>query len=103
MAFAQTPDKTVGLPDVAPVLVDIARCESGYRQFDSDGKVLVGPTKDRGYFQISPSKARLARKMGYNIDTEKGNIAFALWLYKKYGTRPWDSSKHCWQKGSSVD
>lgn len=78
------------------VMLAIAQCESGQRQFYADGSLVIGPTKDIGYFQISPLWKSVALKHGWNINTETGNIEMALWLYHQYGTEPWDSSFGCW-------
>lgn len=82
-----------------PVLLEIARCESRLRQFDSKGNVLRGliDHDDTGLFQIN-RRYHLAdsRKMGLNIDTIEGNIAYGKYLYSKKGTQPWNASKGCW-------
>lgn len=102
LSFFLYPDPASLTNQLPAVLVAIAQCESGdgtpgsARQFDDNGEVLTGPTKDRGYFQISPIWNKTANKLGYDIRTEKGNISMALWIYNKYGTKPWNSSKKCW-------
>ena len=83
-------------PSIPPVLERIAFCESGDRQFNQDGSVVVGPTHDRGRFQINPIHEHEATKLGYDIDTLRGNTGFALELYRRNGTADWRSSKHCW-------
>lgn len=83
-------------------MIDIASCESGTAQFDANGKVI----RDRvygthlGIFQISESWISAAKIQGYDIYTPSGNIAFALYLYNKYGTSPWTASKKCWGSSS---
>jgi hypothetical protein len=37
-----------------------------------------------------------ARKLGFDIDTLKGNLRYAFHLYKQEGTRPWRASRSCW-------
>ncbi len=84
------------------VMVDIARCESTYKQYeivDNTIKVLRGKMNpaDVGLFQINVDNHELTiQRGGYNIYTPKGNIEFAKYLYEKYGTRPWNASKKCW-------
>lgn len=91
------PPPVAGYTNVVPsVLVEIAQCESQQRQFTSNGSVLVSPTSDKGYFQINQVHFKEALAMGYNLDTEEGNIRYALYLYGKYGTQPWFMSQHCW-------
>ncbi len=82
-----------------PILVDIARCESTFRQFGQDGKVIRGlvNNQDVGVMQINERyHAAEAAKMGIDIYTVEGNVAFARHLYEKYGTDPWSSSEKCW-------
>lgn len=81
-------------------LIEIARCESGLRQFDEDGNILRGQInfKDVGLFQINEDwhfKRSVEKKI--NIHTTDGNIAFAKLLYKEQGSKPWSASKECWQ------
>ena len=81
-----------------PILIDIARCESRFRQFEN-GKVLTGivDPRDTGVFQVNTHyHLAAANKLGYDIFSLKGNMEYARWLYGKEGTRPWDASKRCW-------
>ena len=83
-----------------PVMIDIARCESEFRQHDKSGAVLKNPTSSaKGVFQIMESlhKAPAAR-LGYDILTLEGNVAYAKYLHKNEGTRPWNASAGCWNK-----
>lgn len=80
-------------------MVEIARCESHFTQFNTDGSVFRGKVnrKDIGYFQINEYwNGAMAKKLGYDIYTEEGNIGFALYLYHTQGTAPWNASKPCW-------
>ncbi len=84
-----------------PILVEIARCESRFRQFDEDGEVLRGKVikEDVGVMQINEYyHLERSKKLGYDIHTLDGNMAYAKWLYQKEGTRPWNSSVKCWSK-----
>lgn len=88
---------------VGHIMVDIARCESQYRQF-SDGEVLRGKVnpKDVGIFQINEGyHLSIATKMGIDLETAEGNIAYARHLFETKGTAPWVWSKPCWGKKSS--
>lgn len=82
-----------------PVLVDVAKCESQFRQFDTKGNVLRGKVnpQDVGIFQIN-EKYHLAtsKQLGVDIYTIEGNIAYARWLYSQEGSAPWKWSQHCW-------
>jgi len=82
-----------------PLLIDIARCESTFRQFDQNGQVLRGKVNpgDVGVMQINEKyHADEAVKMGLNIYTVEGNVAFGRYLYDKYGAQPWGASSPCW-------
>ncbi len=84
-----------------PIMIQIARCESTFRQLDKDGEVHRGKvnSKDVGvmqineYYHLDASKAE-----DYNIYTIEGNTAYARKLYMEQGTQPWISSKPCWGK-----
>ena len=82
-----------------PILVEVARCESTFRQYDSKGDVVRGKVNsaDVGVMQINEKyHADEAEKLGYDIYTTEGNVAFAKYLYGKYGVQPWSSSSPCW-------
>ena len=81
------------------IMVQIARCESTFRQFDEDGSVLQGKAdpRDTGVMQINTHyHERDALALGFDIRTLKGNLAYAKYLKKHQGTTPWNNSKHCW-------
>ncbi len=82
-----------------PVLVEIARCESEFRQFDKNGLVIHGRAvpDDIGLMQKNEFyHGSTAKNMGMDIYTVEGNIAYAKYLYKKNGTKDWTASKPCW-------
>lgn len=99
-AYAQTPTPQEYLMlNAAPaVMIDIARCESGTRQFYDDGSLVRdGVTGTHvGLFQISEGWIKTAKTFDDDIYMPRGNVDFALRLYKKYGTQPWNASKFCW-------
>lgn len=84
----------------APVMIQIARCESQYRQFDKTGAILKNPSSSAvGIFQIMSSlHDKPAEKMGMDIHSIDGNLEYARYLYDNEGTKPWNSSKGCWGK-----
>lgn len=91
--------------ELPPLFTHIAYCESRDRQFDEDGDVLRGDINphDIGRYQINTVHwAEQAKKLGFDLHTEQGNEAMALYLYKKFGTKPWRSSQKCWSKASQV-
>lgn len=81
-----------------PVMVRIAGCESNFRQF-SNGAVLRGKvnSKDVGIFQVNEMyHLETSKRLGFDIHTIEGNIAYAKHLYNTAGTTPWNWSKGCW-------
>ena len=85
-----------------PILIEIARCESRFHQFNDDGTVVRGKTnrEDIGVMQINEHyHADEALEKGFDIYGTEGNIAFAKYLYGKYGTNPWNYSSKCWNGG----
>lgn len=83
-----------------PILVEIARCESSFRQKDADGTILRGKVNkgDVGLMQINEYyHADKAESMGLDLETLEGNMAYAKYLYNKEGVKPWVSSKPCWK------
>jgi hypothetical protein len=84
-----------------PILVEIARCESTFSQFDKNGKVVRGRvnSKDVGVMQINEKyHLETAESLGYDLHTIEGNVAYAKHLYEKEGARPWKASAMCWSK-----
>ena len=84
-----------------PIMIQIAKCESTFRQLDSDGEVhrgLKNPA-DVGVMQINEHyHLDKSVKDNYDIYTIEGNTAYARELYEDKGTDPWNSSKACWGK-----
>ncbi len=84
-----------------PIMAEIARCESHFKQFDSDGSIHRGVVNDRdvGVMQINEHyHGKMADKLGLDLYTIQGNVAYAKYLYEKEGTQPWISSSPCWSK-----
>jgi len=89
-----------------PIMARIAACESHNRHFNSNGGVLRGEKTplDRGVMQINLYyHAAAAAKMGLDLHNIDDNVAYARFLYEKYGAKPWMSSSACWSKFSSND
>jgi len=83
-----------------PILIEIARCESQFRQYDSKGEVLKGKVNkgDLGVMQINRYyHEEKADSLGYDIETVEGNLAYAKYLYDHEGSTPWMSSSKCWK------
>lgn len=82
-----------------PVMIQIARCESNFRQYTDSGSVLRGGNGGGmvGVFQFFESvHAGAATNLGHDITTLEGNLAYAKHVYKSEGTSPWNSAKDCW-------
>ena len=85
-----------------PTLKRICSCESNLRQYAKDGQTalrgMVNPS-DIGICQINEMYHQGdIEKLGVDIHTEKGNIAFAKNLYDRKGDAPWIWSKPCWSR-----
>jgi soluble lytic murein transglycosylase-like protein len=89
-----------------PILASIAWCESRFRHVGDDGDIIKNPTSTAiGVMQIMQSvHEKEAEKLGIDITSLDGNLAYAKHLYEKQGTKPWNASKTCWNKagGKSV-
>lgn len=84
-----------------PIMAEIAKCESHFRQFEKDGSIFRGRITDRDvgvmqvneYYHLSASK-----RLGYDLHTIEGNMGYSRYLYNQEGTEPWISSSPCWMK-----
>ncbi len=77
-----------------PVMIEIAKCESKFRQFTDAGNVFYGGAGGGmvGIFQFYESIHKTAAAaLGYDLATVDGNIAYAKHLYKEQGVTPWQS------------
>ncbi len=88
-----------------PILAEIAKCESQFRQFDKNGDILKNGMGSSaiGIMQIMSSvHDDTAENLDIDIRSIEGNLAYAQYLYDKHermygdGTLPWKSSKACW-------
>jgi hypothetical protein len=89
-----------------PIMIQIARCESTFRQLDADGSIHRGRVNkaDVGVMQINEFyHLDTSVKQNYDIYTLEGNTAYARALYEREGTQPWSSSKPCWGKYENRD
>ena len=80
-------------------MVDIAWCESNFRQNNREGGLLRGDINryDVGVMQINEKyHLETSKKFGYDIHSLEGNMEYARHLYEKEGARPWLASSHCW-------
>ncbi len=87
-----------------PVLVEIAFCESTFRQVGLNGEALRGnvDSDDIGVMQINLRyHNKKAVELGLDLHTLDGNLEYAKYLYQKEGVRPWMSSAKCWMKSEA--
>ncbi len=88
-----------------PILAEIAKCESRFRQLNEAGEVLTGKVNkaDIGVMQINTDyHLEVAEYTGIDLNTLHGNMEYAKILYDKYGTSPWKASSRCWQKYEQI-
>ena len=88
-----------------PILAEVARCESTFRQFGDDGKALRGivDNRDVGVMQINEHyHLKTAKALDLDIETLEGNLAYGQYLYDKQGLQPWSASSKCWSKSLHV-
>jgi hypothetical protein len=81
-----------------PVMIEIARCESKFRQFTDSGNVLRGGVGGQmiGVFQFFDRyHESAANTLGFDIESLEGNLAYARHTYNSEGTAPWNSARAC--------
>jgi hypothetical protein len=84
-----------------PIMVEVARCESQFRQHDKRGNTLKGAVNefDFGVMQINEMyHGAKAKKLGHDLHSIEGNTAYARYLFEAQGVQPWISSSVCWKK-----
>lgn len=103
---ATTREKVKEYFDDAPIMYQVARCESTWRQYDQKtGKVLRGnvDANDVGVMQINERyHLDQSESLGYDIHTLEGNMKYARYLYRNQGLQPWSASKPCWSRARQI-
>lgn len=87
-----------------PLLAEISRCESTFKHYDKEGNLVRGIVNkdDVGVMQINEYyHSATAEKLGYDLHTVDGNLAYAKYLYEKSGPQPWSASSPCWGKAAT--
>jgi len=82
-----------------PVMIQVARCESGFRHTLEDGTVLKGRVdpRDTGVMQINSFyHGKKAAELGLDLLNLEDNMAYARYLYETQGIAPWNASSSCW-------
>jgi hypothetical protein len=78
-----------------PIMVAIARCESGFRHFDKDGNLVRSETKDSGLFQINDIWEEDAKELGLDYKGNvHDNILMAKYILNKQGLNAWTTYKN---------
>jgi len=72
-----------------PIMAKIVKCESNFKHYAKNGKVIISKTNDYGLFQINGIHLKEAKKRGIDITTPEGNTAFAKILFKQSKYKPW--------------
>lgn len=87
------------------IMIEVARCESEFRQFDKLGKPLKSElgTDDLGIFQINVIHKEEMDRLGLKREKLDDNIKFARMLYNRNGLKDWKASKDCWSKSVTTD
>jgi len=82
--------------------VDIAWCESRWREYALGTAAVVGVDKGdlqvNSYYHDDPM-----RDMGLNPNTPSDLLFYGLTLLKNDGTRHWSASEFCWSKLQALD
>ncbi len=87
------------------ILPRIIACESGFNpeakhinnaHYLKNG-TFVATTTDYGLGQINSNHWDDAKKLGYDVFTEKGNIGYMVHLVKQNGLADYSASRSCWQ------
>ena len=97
-----TIEKIVPDATIPPVLLRIAKCESGNTHFDKSGQVLTrantNRTVDTGKYQINTVWHAKATALGLDITKESDNEKMAVYIFDNFGSQPWYASANCWNK-----
>lgn len=99
----ETPEKRVqrlireAFPE-APIMVEVARCESQFKATAHNTTLNTDGTTDGGVFQLNTVHDKELETLGLDKWKVEDNIAFARILYDRGGLQPWKGSKHCWNK-----
>ena len=84
----------------APIMIEVAYCESRFRMFNKEGEVLRGEVNplDVGIFQVNEFyHLESSKNLDIDIHTIKGNLQYARYLYDKNSLKDWAASRPCWE------
>lgn len=85
----------IAFGEQAEIMKQISVCESGMRQFDSEGNTITSPTNDSGLFQINnPTWSNTAKELGLDyLNSEEDNIKMAQHILEVQGLNAWSCYK----------
>ncbi len=76
------------------IVLSIAKCESGFKQFDAKGNPLMSSTHDVGLMQINKSHWKQAKDLGLDIfNSPVDNMEMAKIIYQSEGFKAWSCYK----------
>lgn len=82
----------------APIMIEVARCESRFKITAHNTTLNVDGTTDGGIFQLNSVHDQELTTLGLDKFDPEDNIRFARILYDRRGLQPWKSSEECWSK-----
>ena len=82
----------------APIMIEVARCESRFKITAHNTTLNVDGTTDGGIFQLNSIHDQELATLGLDKFDLEDNIRFARILYDRNGLQPWKSSEDCWSK-----
>ena len=79
-----------------PIMVEVLRHESTYRQFNGSGNPLISETGDVGVGQINIATwGEIAKKMGLDIyNSVTDNLKMTRYVYEVQGLTAWTAYKN---------
>jgi len=82
-------------------MAEVAKCESTFTHYQTDGDVIVGrvDNRDTGVMQINTYyHLSTAEALELDLWDFYDNMAYARNLYERQGVQPWSASQPCWGK-----
>jgi hypothetical protein len=79
--------------EMRDIFRSIAKCESGNKQFYTNGQVIKSRTMDYGYLQINERWIPKAESLGLDIMTLRGNITMGYLIWQWQGLKAWTCSR----------
>lgn len=74
-------------------MIKILTCESGLKQWDNSGGVLMSKTSDMGISQINHVWWDKAKELGYDLMNPVDNLNMGYYIWKQQGFEAWTCSR----------